>query len=204
MSVIEGGPSTAGLVQRVQNILLRPKDEWVVIDGEAATPQSLLTGYAGILAAIPAVAGFLGNFLMSHSLFGSAAYAVLTYALSLVAVYVLSIIINTLASSFDGTPNPTQALKAAVYANTAYWVAGVALVIPYLGKLISFAGACYSAYLLYLGIATLMKPPTDKAVGYTVVSVVAYIILIGIALWVTTIVALMFVASAFVAAGAMR
>lgn len=203
MSVVEGGPTTTNLMQRVQNILLKPKEEWLVIDGEAATPQGLMTGYACILAAIPAVAGFLGQFLILHSLIAGAVFAVLNYVLSLAAVYVLSIIINALASSFDATANPIQALKAAVYANTAAWVAGVATVIPVLGGLVAFAGACYGCYLLYLGIGTLMKAPADKAVGYTVVSIIAYIILVGIAAWITILVVGMMVASAAITAGAM-
>ena len=203
MSVVEGGPATSNLVQRVQNILLKPAAEWAVIDGEPATPQGLMTGYACILAAIPAVAGFLGQFLFTHSLIGGAIFAVLGYVLSLVAVYVESIIINALAPSFGATANPTQALKAAVYANTAAWVAGVANIIPILGGLIALVGFAYSCYLLYLGLGVVMKGPADKLVGYTVVSIVAYIVLFGVAFWITAAVVAMFVASAAITAGAM-
>ncbi len=203
MSVVEGGPTTSNLVQRVQNILLKPAVEWAVIDGEPATSQGLMTGYACILAAIPAVAGFLGQFLFTHSLIGGAIFAVLGYVLSLVAVYVESIIINALAPSFGATANPTQALKAAVYANTAAWVAGVAGIIPILGGLVALAGFAYSCYLLYLGLGVVMKAPADKSVGYTVVSIVAYIVLFGVAFWITAAVVAMFVASAAITAGAM-
>ena len=40
------------LVERVKNILLTPRPEWEVIDGEPATPASLYTGYIIPLAAI--------------------------------------------------------------------------------------------------------------------------------------------------------
>ncbi len=203
MSVVEGGPTTSNLVQRVQNILLKPAAEWAVIDGEPATTQGLMTGYACILAAIPAVAGFLGQFLFTHSLIGGAIFAVLGYVLSLVAVYVESIIINALAPSFGATANPTQALKAAVYANTAAWVAGVANIIPILGGFIVLAGIAYTCYLLYLGLGVVMKAPADKLVGYTVVSILAYIVLFGVAFWITGAVVLMFAAGAALTAGAM-
>ena len=55
MTVVDG-PKSTGIVVRVQNILLHPKQEWDVIDGESATVQSLFLGYACILAAIPAIA----------------------------------------------------------------------------------------------------------------------------------------------------
>jgi hypothetical protein len=203
MSVVEGGPVSTNLVQRVQNILLKPKEEWPVIEAEAATTQGLYTGYACILAAIPAVAGFLGQFLITHSLIGGVVTAVLGYVLGLAMVFVLSIIINALATSFDATPNPTQALKLAIYSNTAGWVAGVATIIPILGGLVAFVGACYGCYLLYLGIGPLMKAPADKAVGYTVVSIIAYVLLVAIVAWITVAVVAMVVASAAITAGAM-
>jgi len=202
MSVVEGGPKTAGLVARVQNILTKPKEEWAVIEGEAATTQGLFVNYACILAAIPAVAGFLGGFLLSHSFVGGVVAGALGYGLSLAAVFVESIIINALASSFDATPNPTQALKVAVYSNTAVWVAGAANIIPILGGLVVLAGFVYTCYLLYLGLGSLMKAPEDKAVGYTVVSIIAYIVLFGLAFWVTAMVIAMTIAGAAIGAGA--
>ena len=41
------------LVDRVKNILLQPKEEWLAIDRESHTVQGLYTGYVLILAAIP-------------------------------------------------------------------------------------------------------------------------------------------------------
>ena len=48
-----------GLVARVQNILMRPKLEWPVIDAEYATTRSLFARYAMILAAIGPVASLI-------------------------------------------------------------------------------------------------------------------------------------------------
>ena len=48
------------LVARVQAILLKPKEEWVKIKDEPTTIQQLFVPYVVILAAIPAVAQFLG------------------------------------------------------------------------------------------------------------------------------------------------
>jgi hypothetical protein len=65
-----------------------------------------------------------------------------------------------------------QALKTAVYAYTAYWIASIAQVVPALGFLIVLAGGLYSLYLLYLGLPVTMKAPADKALPYTAVIVV--------------------------------
>jgi hypothetical protein len=66
MSVVES-PKSAGLIQRVQNILLKPAAEWDVIEAEPATVQGLYVGYICILAAIPAIASILGSLPCSVS-----------------------------------------------------------------------------------------------------------------------------------------
>ncbi len=185
MTVVEQ-PKPGGLVARVQAILLRPKAEWEVIENEAATTQSLFVGYACILAAIPAVANLIGRqifggvglFGISYHppLIGSIVGAIVTYVLSLVSVFILALIIDALAPSFDGQKNQTQALKVAVYSSTAGWVAGVFGLLPALGILAAL-GALYGLYLLYLGLPSLMKAPEGKALGYTVVTVVVAIVL---------------------------
>jgi len=53
------------LVERAKNIMFNPKQEWEVIKTESVTIGDLFTKYAIILAAIPAVAGFIG-----YTLFG--------------------------------------------------------------------------------------------------------------------------------------
>ena len=173
------------LVDRVKNILLTPRTEWEVIDAEPTTVADLYKGYIIPLAAIGPVAqaigysvfGFSVPFLGSYRTpVGSAvSQAVVTYVLTLVAVFVLAIIIDALAPTFGGTQNRIQALKVAAYSYTASWVAGIFMLIPGL-RMLSILGV-YSLYLLYLGLPILMKSPKEKAVSYTVVVILAAIAL---------------------------
>ena len=186
------------LVDRVKNILLTPRTEWEVIDAEPTTVADLYKGYILPLAAIGPVASAIGTSLFGYSVpfvgsyrtpIGSAITgAVVAYVLTLVGVYVLSLIIDALAPTFNGTRNPIQALKVAAYSSTASWVAGIFALIPAL-SLLGILGL-YSLYLLYLGLPVLMKAPAEKAVGYTVVVIVAAIVLF----MVTGMIAGMFVA----------
>jgi hypothetical protein len=104
---------------------------------------------------------------------------VISYILSLVGVYVLSLIIDALAPTFGGTKNPISALKVAAYSSTASWVVGIFTLIPALSVL-GILGL-YSLYLLYLGLPALMKAPQDKAIGYTLVVIVSAIVLFVVA-----------------------
>lgn len=165
------------LVSRVKYILTRPKFEWPVIDAESASIKWLFTSYAVILAAIPAVATIVGQIAFGHrGLFGPVLAGALSYVLSLISVYILGLIIDALAPTFGGIKNPVKAMQVAVYSMTAAWVAGVLNVLPMLGWLAGLLGL-YGFYLMYLGLPTLMKTAADKALGYTIVVVVAAIIL---------------------------
>ena len=60
------------LVQRVQDILLKPKDTWPVIATEPGDAASLYKDYLIYMALVPAVAGFIGS-PMTNLLTSSAA-----------------------------------------------------------------------------------------------------------------------------------
>ena len=184
MASTEQRPASSGLVERVKNILLKPKDEWDRIDTEPATINGLYIGYACILAAIGPLAQLIGGQVFGyHALFVSfkpplvtaIAGALVRYVLSLGGVFVLALVIDALAPTFGGTKNQMQALKVAVYSSTAAWVAAIFGLLPPLA-ILSIVGL-YGLYLLYLGLPKLMKAPQDKALAYTAVSVVAYAII---------------------------
>jgi hypothetical protein len=173
------------IVDRVKNICLTPNTEWPIIADEPATTADLITGYVVPLAAIGAVAGFIGRSVIGQTTFlgtfriGLATglvLAVFAFVMSIVTVFVVSLIIDALAPNFGGEKNSLRALKVAVYSYTPAWVAGVLQIVPVLG-ILAVLGALYGLYLLYLGLPRLMKCPEDKAIGYTVVVVVCAIVL---------------------------
>jgi hypothetical protein len=181
------------LVDRVKNILLTPKTEWLVIDAEPTTVGDLYKGYILPLAAIGPIANAIGwsvfgmpvPFMGTYRLPVTTALtqAVLAYILTLVGVYVLAFIIDKLAPTFNGTPSMTQALKVAAYSATASWVAAIFGLVPALSML-TILGV-YSLYLLYLGLPVLMKSPPDKALSYTVVVILCAIVVFMVIGFVT-------------------
>ncbi|KAA0069429.1 Yip1 family protein [Rhodanobacter sp. T12-5] len=174
------------IIDRIKNILTTPKTEWPVIAAEPATVNGLYTGYIAILAALPAIASFIKGSLIGHSLFGVTVRSpvgmgivgmLLQYLLALVLVYVMALIINALAPTFGGKKDMVQALKTITYAWTASWIAGIAVILPWIGMLILIVGLVYAIYLFYLGLPSTMKCPADKAGGYTAVSIVITVVL---------------------------
>jgi Yip1 domain len=162
------------LVERVKGIILSPKTEWPVIAGEPGDVGYLFTNYVAILAAIPAVCGFIGRLLLGGSIIRGLIAAVMGYLLTFVWVYIVAWVINLLAPSFASQKDFPSALKLTVYSGTPSWLAGVFLLIPAIGFLRILG--LYGLYLLYLGLPPLMKTPPEKAIWYTIVSIVCAII----------------------------
>lgn len=172
------------LVQRVQDILLKPKETWPVIAQEAPDIPGLYRNYLIYLAAIPAVASFIGLSIVGVGGFGVSfrvpvmmglVNMVVGFVLSLVMVYVLGLIANALAPTFQGEKNLPNAVKLVAYGATAGMVGGIFSLLPALSML-GLVAALYSIYLIYTGIPVMMKAPEGKAVGYTAVLIVCGIV----------------------------
>ena len=66
---------------------------------------------------------------------------------------------------------------------TSLWV--ILFLIPFLG-IFALLAAVYGCYLLYLGPPVLMKPPADKVLAYTIVAILASIIVLFVINTVTS------------------
>ena len=176
------------LVERIKAILQNPKSEWLAIEGEQHGAGYLIFNYAAIVGAIPPAAAFIGfcvtgytgyrlNFLLGLS------WALTVYALTLFSVVGMAYVIDRLAGVFGGRRSFDNAMKVSVYAPTAAWVAAVFDVNPPMAFL-SLIGL-YSLYLLYTGLAALMKPPAEKLMAYTVAvtlcALVIWAVVLGLA-----------------------
>jgi hypothetical protein len=163
------------LVERVKGIMLTPKTEWPVIAAESGDVGYLFGSYVAILAAIPAVCGFIGAVLVGAPIVGALIGAVLKYLLTFVVIYIVAWIIDLLAPTFGGQKNFPNALKVAVYSYTPSWLCGIFLLIPRLAFLTILG--LYGVYLLWLGLPPLMRSPPEKSILYTISIIVCAIIL---------------------------
>src|SRR5690606_29973279 len=145
-------------------IILTPKEEWPKIAAETRSQGDILKGYVLPLAAIGPIASLIGGQVFGYGAFGfsyrpglvaAIVTAIVTYVLSIVAVYVLMLIADFLAPKFSGESNRLNAFKLVAYSYTASWLAGVFGLIPSLA-FFSLLGL-YSLYLLYTGATPLMK-----------------------------------------------
>ena len=167
------------LIERVKNILLTPKTEWDVINGETATPQSLLMSFVLPMAVVAAVGSLLKGLLFG-GLLGMKFFiftAAIAFVASVIGYYITVIIVDMLAPSFSSEKDMGKSAQLVAYSGTPSYVGGLLSFIPVIGWLIALAAWAYGVYLMYLGIGPLKKTPEDKKVVYMIV---AFVIMIAL------------------------
>lgn len=175
------------IVERVKNILLTPKTEWDVINGETETPVSLLPKYVIIMALIPAAAAFIGYGLIGVSFLGvkvsgmnwGLSMAIQMFLQSILSYFICTYVIDALAPTFKSEKNLGKSAQLVAYATTASAVAGIFYILPALSFLLILG--LYGIYLFYIGLPKLKKTPEDQVVVYMIVSALV-IIVVGIVL----------------------
>lgn len=165
----------SSLQTRVMNILKNPATEWPVIAAESTDVGRLYREYIVPLAAIPAVAGFIGRVLIHVPFMWGLSSLLVSYVMTLVGAYIAAVVIEWLAPRFQSSGSRVDALKLVAYASTPMWVAGVLNVIPTLG-LLAVLASLYGIYLFYLGLPVLFKTPADKVVIYMIVCAVVMVV----------------------------
>lgn len=170
------------LVERVKNILVTPKTEWDVINGETETPASLLPKYVVIMALIPALAAFIGYGLIGVSYLGikvsginwGLSMAIQLFVQSILSYFICTYVIDALAPTFKSEKNLGKSAQLVAYATTASAVAGIFYILPALSFLLILG--LYGIYLFYIGMPKLKKTPEDQVVVYMIVSAVVIIV----------------------------
>ena len=170
------------LVNRVKQILVSPKTEWQTIDGENDASMIVLTKYVLLLAAIPAIAAFIGYGIIGYSVLGhhfasisiGIKQAIIQYISMVGGVYIIAFVIDILATNFGSQKNFDKAFSLVAYSYTPAFIGGIFYIYYSLSIIASLAGI-YSLYLLYIGLTPMMKTPDDKHTSYFVVSLLVMI-----------------------------
>ena len=189
------------LIDRVKNILMKPKLEWPVIYSEQSNPMKILFGYVIILALIPTIAAIIGYGLVGHTVLGfnyrswSTAFetGIIQFLSAIIGVFLTAWIVDLLAPSFESEKNFGRSFQLVAYSYTPGWIAGIILLVPSLSLIMTIA-MVYSIYLLATGLPVLKHTPKDKVVGYVVITIICIIVIsIAIATILATILGIFFV-----------
>jgi len=158
------------VVARAKRIVMTPEAALTEVKGETVGASELMKDYVVVVAALPALATFIG--MIGHvPFFRALFFSVLLYGVGLAGVFIFGKVIDALAPHFNSTKNDLNAFKLAAYCCTPGFIAGVFSINESLGFL-SLLGSLYGIYVLYLGLPVLMETPEDKRLIFTVVGLV--------------------------------
>lgn len=187
MAAVEPGTPGASLLARARSLILRPEGSWDRIEAEPANPNDIYKAYVLPLAAVPSVCGLIGvlafrgfhiaSVSVRRSFAGSLIEAVMSYALTVVLVFLMAVVIEVVAGLFGGVRDRGQAFKLAAYSGTAFWVAGIFALYPSLTFPAGVLGGIYSLYTLNLGLPKMMKVDRERALSCFAVILLAAIVL---------------------------
>jgi hypothetical protein len=165
---------------RLINLFIKPKDEWVTIKGEKSTINNLFLNYAIFLAVIPAIAGLIGYSIVGYSVgalsfrlpfFRSLIWMIFQYVFTLGSAFILGLVIDALAPSFGATKDLDSSMKISIYSLSISWVLGIFMIFPGLRMLWMLAGL-YALYIMFLGLREIKTPSKDKEVTYFIAVII--------------------------------
>ncbi|NBR74497.1 MAG: YIP1 family protein [Gammaproteobacteria bacterium] len=159
----------------IAGILKDPKNEWALIEEEHYSAKTVFLTQISILAAIPAIALYIGVTqvgwsvagqepvrLASSSALGS---AVLFYFAMWGAVAFIAACMHWMEKTYGGEVSLDECLVLTTVTATPLFLSGISFLLPILWLNVAVAGAAlvYSVYLLYSGTSRVMKIDEDRA-----------------------------------------
>mgnify|MGYP001187763588 FL=1 len=159
----------------IAGILKDPKNEWALIEEEHYSAKTVFLTQISILAAIPAIALYIGVTqvgwsvagqepvrLASSSALGS---AVLFYFAMWGAVAFIAACMHWMEKTYGGEVSLDECLVLTTVTATPLFLSGISFLLPILWLNVAVAGVAlvYSVYLLYSGTSRVMKIDEDRA-----------------------------------------
>jgi hypothetical protein len=162
------------VLNHVWGLIFQPKKEWKSIKDERCSIGKCYCSHVLILAAIPAIAGYIGTTQVGWSFGGFEVHklttqsalqiAILTYLTMLVAVFSLGKAIHWMGQTYGSKQTLPQAIALAAYAATPLWLMGFFFLYPVLwfNMLIGLPALAYTVYLLYTGVPVMMSVTQER------------------------------------------
>jgi len=182
------------LLNHVWGLFAHPDDEWKTIRKERCTVTRCYCSHVLLLAAIPAVAGYIGTTQVGwdvpggrevHKLTHQSALqiAILFYFTMLAAVFSLGAMINWMGKTYGSRQSLSQSIVLASYTATPLFLIGLMLLYPllWLNMLVGLPALAYTVYLLYTGVPVMMGISRERGFLFaSAVLAVGLVMLVGL------------------------
>ena len=180
-------------LQHMMGVFYHPRQEWRSIRNERYTIMHLFLSKISLLAAIPALALFIGTTQIGWSLGGtefiklsvsSALPAAIAFYFAMwVAVGFISWAIHWMEKTYGGSVSYEQCVTLTTFTATPLFLSGLAGLYPMLwfNVIVGMIALAYTVYLLYIGVPEIMQIPEDRAFFFaTSILTVGLCVLVGL------------------------
>ncbi len=162
------------VLQHVWGLFFHPERQWRTIREQHCTITKCYCSHVLLLAALPAIAGFIGTTQIGWqigareavklTLPSAAAIAVLSYITILVAVFSIGWLIHWMGQTYGAQQPLAQCVALAAYTATPLFLVGVLWIYPVLwfNLLVGLPALAYTVYLLYTGVPIMMNVSQER------------------------------------------
>jgi len=182
------------ILNHLWGLVSSPNKEWESIRNEPNTLTRHYLAHTIILAAIPAVSGYIGTTQVGWSVGSNGTLYKLTsesalqlaglfYIAMIAGVFMLGKFVDFLSTTYQDEETSLRGVALASYTSTPLFVVGLVALYPviWLNMLLVLVATGYTLYLLYEGIPILMKMPPERGFMFaSAVVTVGLVLLIGI------------------------
>ncbi|UCE04516.1 MAG: YIP1 family protein [bacterium] len=164
------------IFNRIKRILFQPNTTWEEIKAEATTEKEIFQGYLVFIAAVPAVAGFLGSLFEGENFFRALLWAVLFFGFSVAAVWASAKVLTFFAPNFKADQNYLATLQLTTNTFTPIFLACIFFLIPPIYGF-SILGI-YGFYLFWIGVPKLINCPQEELFNFRFIGIIVIAIAI--------------------------
>jgi hypothetical protein len=184
------------VIKHVIGLFTNPKDEWVNIRNEDCTLGKCFATHTFLLAAIPALSGFIGTTQIGWQIGAgppikltvdsALMIAVLYYLAMLVAVVSIGALIQWMGKTYGAERPLSRAIVLASYTATPLFLIGIFQLYPilWLNMILGLPALAYTVYLLYSGLPIMMEVSQERGFLYS-----SAVLAVGLVVLVATLAA---------------
>jgi len=184
------------VLKHIWGLFTDPKREWGAIRDDKCTIGKCYAVHVLILAAIPAISGFIGTTQFGWQIGAgdpvrlttqsAVTIALLYYLAMLVGVFSIGWMINWMADTYGADVQLSQCVVLAAYTATPLFLIGIMELYPvlWLNMVLGIPALAYSVYLLYTGVPVMMGITEDRGFLFSsavlAVGLVAFVALLAV------------------------
>jgi hypothetical protein len=166
-------------IQHIIGLFTDPAREWEKIREQYKNSQSTGIGNVFILAAIPAISGYIGTTQVGWRIGvgdpiritgeSAVSIAIIYYLALIVGVFTIGWVIHLLGKAYEVEKPLPLCIALATYTATPLFLIGIMEVYPvlWLNMLLGLPALAYTVYLLYSGLPVMMEIPAERGFLYS-------------------------------------